>query len=100
MTDSPLRPLAANQTVDIPALSRGPKLHGRLTVSELFWRDRYDWLLQRGYRLRSRYKPDWKPSWEGTNKIWFDCSDGVHPTVRSLSWQTAEDVLLPLDVAQ
>ncbi|KZV61502.1 hypothetical protein PENSPDRAFT_658851 [Peniophora sp. CONT] len=37
---------------------------GGLTVWEaLVWRMAYAQLLFRGYRLRDRYRPDWKPSW-------------------------------------
>ena len=34
-----------------------------LLPSELFWRDQFDWLLQSGYELRPRYRPNWVPSW-------------------------------------
>ncbi|TFK20531.1 other/AgaK1 protein kinase [Coprinopsis marcescibilis] len=34
-----------------------------LDTGEVYWRDRYDWFLEQGYRLRSRFKPDWSPSW-------------------------------------
>ncbi|GLB34249.1 putative protein kinase [Lyophyllum shimeji] len=27
------------------------------------WRDRYAFLLSKGYQLRARYEPDWSPSW-------------------------------------
>lgn len=40
---------------------------GGLLEEELFWRDRYDWLKQHGYTLRTRYKPDWVPPWKGTD---------------------------------
>ncbi|RPD78671.1 hypothetical protein L226DRAFT_551286 [Lentinus tigrinus ALCF2SS1-7] len=30
---------------------------------ELWWRDHYEWLLEKGYSLRPRYRPGWKPSW-------------------------------------
>jgi hypothetical protein len=30
---------------------------------ELFWVNLQPFLLARGYRLRERYHPDWKPSW-------------------------------------
>ncbi|KAG1836425.1 hypothetical protein F4604DRAFT_1910294 [Suillus subluteus] len=30
----------------------------------------------RGYLLRSRYAPDWVPSWEGTERNPFTCEDG------------------------
>ncbi|KZV99366.1 hypothetical protein EXIGLDRAFT_831503 [Exidia glandulosa HHB12029] len=42
-----------------------------LEGDELFWRDLQPFLLQRGYRLRPRFAPDWVPSWLGTN---------IHPT--------------------
>ncbi|TBU31692.1 kinase-like domain-containing protein [Dichomitus squalens] len=51
---------------------------------EIYWRDHHDWLQQRGYMLRPRYKPDWKPSWTGTNKSPFLCDDGqdaIRPVV-------------------
>ena len=34
-----------------------------LDLSEIFWRDQYDWLLKSGYKLRPRYHPNWAPSW-------------------------------------
>ncbi|KAF8173078.1 kinase-like domain-containing protein [Pholiota molesta] len=33
------------------------------SAKELFWVDLQPFLLSRGYRLRERYHPDWKPSW-------------------------------------
>ncbi|RPD53219.1 hypothetical protein L227DRAFT_658388 [Lentinus tigrinus ALCF2SS1-6] len=50
---------------------------GLLTEGEIFWRERYDWLQQSGYSLRPRYRPDWVPSWKGTNKLIISCEDGV-----------------------
>ncbi len=44
---------------------------------EGFWRDRYDWLGSIGYQLRPRYKPGWIPSWRGTDKLRFNCEDGI-----------------------
>lgn len=35
----------------------------QLNKSEIWWRDRYNMLERRGYRLLPRYSPDWKPSW-------------------------------------
>lgn len=35
----------------------------RLSFAELFWRDRYNLLSDRGYQLRPRYHPQWIPSW-------------------------------------
>ncbi|KAJ7586339.1 hypothetical protein C8J56DRAFT_1084703 [Mycena floridula] len=37
-----------------------------LPTNELLWKEHYHWLLERGYQLRSRYHPDWVPSWKGT----------------------------------
>ena len=54
---------------------------GLLSDLEVFWRDRYDWLLSVGYRLRPRYSPDWTPSWKKNNKSRLDCEDGVRPQV-------------------
>jgi len=57
---------------------------GGLLDSEHYWRDRQPWLQEHGYLLRARYRPDWKPSWEGTNKNYFQCEDGralMHPDI-------------------
>ncbi|KAK7448440.1 hypothetical protein VKT23_013703 [Stygiomarasmius scandens] len=44
-----------------------PKFPGDLTDGEAFWRDHSSWLLERGYQLRPRYQPGWKPSWIADN---------------------------------
>ncbi|OSC97554.1 kinase-like protein [Trametes coccinea BRFM310] len=48
-----------------------------LLPDEILWRDRYTSLLERGYRLRPRYHPDWRPSWTGTNLNPEFCEDAV-----------------------
>ncbi|KAF5336853.1 hypothetical protein D9611_003035 [Ephemerocybe angulata] len=53
----------------------GPKGPEELTIGEKYWKEQYDWLLDAGYRLRSRYKADWEPSWAGTNWNPYDCED-------------------------
>ncbi|KAI0645028.1 kinase-like domain-containing protein [Trametes meyenii] len=53
-------------------------LYGLLT-SEIAWRDRYDFLYRRGYKLRPRYHPEWKPSWMGTNVSPEFCEDSIRP---------------------
>lgn len=58
-------------------------LHGGLAKHEYFWRDRQPWLQERGYMLRPRYTPDWKPSWLGTTKHYSDCEDGQSTMVSS-----------------
>ncbi|KAH8103569.1 kinase-like domain-containing protein [Cristinia sonorae] len=44
---------------------------------EVLWRQRYDYLLERGYQLRPRYDPRWKPSWLNTGKPRILCEDDV-----------------------
>jgi hypothetical protein len=48
-----------------------------LGPGEMWWRDHYQWLKERGYLLRPRYDPAWVPSWLGTKKIWYKCEDGT-----------------------
>ncbi|KAF9814683.1 hypothetical protein IEO21_04978 [Rhodonia placenta] len=60
------------------------RVPGSLSKGELYWRDRQPWLEKRGYLLRPRYSPDWRPSWEGTKKRFFSCEDGQalhHPSI-------------------
>ena len=54
---------------------------GLLHGLELYWRDRFEWLKQSGYTLRPRYNPNWIPSWQGTDKFYFECEDGVELVV-------------------
>lgn len=49
---------------------------GQLSEPERWWSQHYHWLKESGYLLRSRYAPDWTPSWEGTKKSWVLCEDG------------------------
>ncbi|KAG2130419.1 uncharacterized protein EDB93DRAFT_1180268 [Suillus bovinus] len=51
--------------------------HSHLSEYEIWWRDHYDFLNKKGYKLRVRYSPDWVPSWTNTNKSDIDCEDGV-----------------------
>ncbi|KAF9562452.1 hypothetical protein CPC08DRAFT_706660 [Agrocybe pediades] len=39
-----------------------------LTPAELMWRQRYGFLYQRGYQLRSRYHPEWTPLISGNGR--------------------------------
>ena len=43
--------------------ARQPGWPLQLNESEKWWRDRYNMLERRGYRLLPRYSPGWKPSW-------------------------------------
>ncbi|KAK0447870.1 uncharacterized protein EV420DRAFT_1275946 [Desarmillaria tabescens] len=40
-----------------------------LTCYEIFWRDTYHFLNERGYQLRPRYHPDWVPSWKPGKEV-------------------------------
>ncbi|KAH7918651.1 hypothetical protein BV22DRAFT_1041582 [Leucogyrophana mollusca] len=51
---------------------------------ELWWVKHYQWLKDCGYLLRTRYAPDWVPSWVGTNKTSQQCEDGEVPWVSHL----------------
>ena len=53
-----------------------------LMDAEVYWKDRYFWLHERGYALRTRYHPDWKPSWVGTNIDPMFCEDSIPIIVR------------------
>lgn len=48
----------------------------RLASYELFWRDHYLWLEDKGYRLRPRYHPDWVASWKDSDTDYDLCEDG------------------------
>ena len=43
----------------------------QLNDFEIRWRDRHDFLVSHGYRLRPRFRPGWRPSW------WVDRSINV-----------------------
>ncbi|KAG2363391.1 hypothetical protein BDR07DRAFT_1356392 [Suillus spraguei] len=53
--------------------------HPHLSEYEVWWRSHYNFLKEKGYNLRSRYSPDWVPSWTNTNKIDINCEDGIVP---------------------
>jgi hypothetical protein len=59
----------------------------QLMGGEVFWCDHYKWLHERGYKLRPRYKPGWKPSWLSDKrkvlKDWDSCEDGRWLSVSS-----------------
>jgi len=54
---------------------------GEIDPSERWWVERQEALERTGYLLRRRYRPDWKPSWSGTNKFYLDCEDGKYAGV-------------------
>ncbi|KAI0709581.1 kinase-like domain-containing protein [Cerioporus squamosus] len=54
-----------------------PAKRGLLSERETYWRDRHDWLKERGFELRPRFRPGWTPSWKGTNRTIISCEDGM-----------------------
>jgi hypothetical protein len=54
---------------------------GQLGEMETWWVERQKALELAGYMLRPRYRPDWKPSWIGTNKNFLGCEDGQPQSV-------------------
>ncbi|KAJ3856534.1 hypothetical protein EV368DRAFT_32205 [Lentinula lateritia] len=64
---------------------------------EIFWRDHYDWLKNRGYLLRPRYRPGWVASWIGTTKEAFRCEDNQVQPLVSLSFPLNLDAIRVAD---
>jgi hypothetical protein len=58
---------------------------GSINEVERWWVERQEALERAGYMLRPRYRPGWKPSWEGTKKFYFQCEDGQNAGVRDIS---------------
>lgn len=48
-----------------------------LTSAEEQWRDRNQILEDHGYQLRSRLRPGWIPSWQGTDTNPLYCEDSL-----------------------
>ena len=66
-------------------LASGHEPGAELYGIELWWRDHQEWLAERGYTLRPRYRPGWKASWVGRLKKYQyaeDFEDAHMPTVR------------------
>ncbi|KAI0049758.1 hypothetical protein FA95DRAFT_1571003 [Auriscalpium vulgare] len=60
-----------------------------LTPAEKWWRDRWQMLASRGYKLRPRYHPSWKPSWVGTRVDPIFCEDSIillNPHIIDATW--------------
>ena len=68
--------------------------HRTLLAHELFWRDNQGWLAGRGYMLRPRYRPGWKPSWEGAGLAWRKHEDGLAAGVGQASDQALFRILI------
>ncbi|VDC04962.1 unnamed protein product [Peniophora sp. CBMAI 1063] len=69
------------------------KPHGRDTLyeDEQWWASRYLWLLEHGYMLRPRFRPNWSPSWIGTKKDPREFEDGQFSLLSNLLDATARD---------
>ena len=57
---------------------------GTLFRNEEWWRDQYHDIYNRGYELRPRYHPNWKPSWIRLGKDFFTVEDGQPSIVSTL----------------
>ncbi|KAF5366350.1 hypothetical protein D9757_011468 [Collybiopsis confluens] len=68
-------PTPAVPPLPIPELTEQELTHEVLLDSEVFWGNHYDWLKERGYLLRPRYRPGWVSSWVGSNKWRGGCED-------------------------
>lgn len=55
---------------------------GLLKSTEYFWRDHQKWLQERGYILRPRFRPGWKPSWIEKGIDDYGCEDAQPLRVR------------------
>jgi len=51
---------------------------GGLVEYETWWSQHYEWLRDQGFLLRSRYAPDWVPSWQGKelDLLWYEDARG------------------------
>jgi hypothetical protein len=61
---------------------------GTLVMTEQWWRERYNVIAERGYGLRSRYHPQWVPSWSKTGKDFYTAEDGQATIVRVVAFLT------------
>ena len=57
---------------------------GDLGEHEIWWAEHQEALEAAGYLLRSRYRPNWIPSWRGTDKFYRRCEDGQSTQVSAL----------------
>ncbi|KAJ3527136.1 hypothetical protein NM688_g8170 [Phlebia brevispora] len=58
--------------------------YATLYEHEIWWRDRQQWLEERGYMLRPRYRPNWKPSWEGKDVSPYRFEDAISTLYHNL----------------
>ena len=86
------RALRTQLEIEVFGAVRSPRVG--LSEPEAWWRQHYDWLKHRGYLLRQRYSPDWKPSWVGTKRSKFASEDGRGARVRCLHVRVIEVLLI------
>ncbi|KZS89466.1 hypothetical protein SISNIDRAFT_458660 [Sistotremastrum niveocremeum HHB9708] len=74
-------------TIELDSKPRRPDISRfkDLNHSEKRWAGYQPWLKNMGYRLRSRYEPDWSPSWFRTGYKIIDSEDAMHPPLRGKS---------------
>ena len=65
-----------------------------LLPSELSWQQRQPFLKSKGYILRPRYQPGWKPSWTDTNLDPTYCEDSILLVVSRLPHQPGSKHIL------
>ena len=68
-----MRAVNAEQTEEFRAATAAGRYAPR--PSEVWWRDRNQILEDHGYRLRSRLRPGWEPSWLNTDVNPLFCED-------------------------
>ena len=78
-----LSTMPSDTAQDLEFLSQNSVLDTGLMPDEFFWRDHQPWLQERGYMLRPRYMPDWKPSWETSPKNRIFAEDALFHIVWS-----------------
>ncbi|KAF5357271.1 hypothetical protein D9757_013001 [Collybiopsis confluens] len=52
----------------IAGSTRRPPVDEELQHYEIFWHEHFEWLKERGYLLRPRYRPGWVASWLGSDE--------------------------------
>lgn len=67
-----------------------------LTPHEKYWVDLQPFLLECGYQLRPRYRPEWQPSWlqPGNFVRWSTCEDSLRTFVSMVIRSAAYSVFI------
>ena len=67
--------MATDYSQHLREILPNPEIFLSLAGHEIPWRDRYHFLASKGYTLRPRYHPDWKPSWLENGRCMNHCED-------------------------